>query len=286
MPLFIFISGRFSQIRDRRKYAKGIGRLIETFVVFQILHVIARFFMHRGNFALEHILVYPEMTMWYLQCLIYWRLLIYITHKSTLIKPIVVWSVIIASFMISLLAGFVPISKEFSIQRACSFLPFFMMGYYSHHFDVRKLLNRIPVTIAYIGIIAVFGIILLYFNGVYKFLSGAIPYLSPVDILIRLGCLVAAIFLSLLVMRITPDTKRFAKWGKVTLFVYMYHLFFEAVLKIVVNKGWLPSGVIPILMYSVILTIFLIWASKIKFFNIVMNPITHFLYAREQSSQA
>lgn len=93
--------------------------------------------------------------------------------------------------------------------------------------------------------------------------------------------MVAAMIISISVMRIAPNIKRFAEWGEVTLFVYIYHLFFEAALKIVVNKGYLPSGVIPIFGYSVLLTLFLIWASKYKLFNIVMNPITHYLKRRK-----
>jgi len=280
MPLFIFISGRFSQLRDRKRYLEGIGRLIETYVVFQILHIIARYFMHRGVFTLEHILVYPEMTMWYLQCLVYWRLLIYFMPQSSTWSKNNVVGVIFVSFVISLLAGYLPFSREFSIQRACSYLPFFMMGFYSHRIDIRGLLNRLPSSVAYATIAIVFGIILFYFNGSYKFLTGAIPYSASGDLLVRLGCMVAAMIISISVMRIAPNNKRFAEWGKVTLFVYMYHLFFEAVLKIVVHKGYLPSGVIPIFLYSVLLTLLLVWASKYKLFNMVMNPVTYYLKRR------
>ena len=40
MPFFMFISGRFSQIRDRAKYKKTIVRLFETYLVFQTIRCV------------------------------------------------------------------------------------------------------------------------------------------------------------------------------------------------------------------------------------------------------
>ena len=37
MPFFMFISGRFSQIKDRKKYLNGIILILETYIVFQII---------------------------------------------------------------------------------------------------------------------------------------------------------------------------------------------------------------------------------------------------------
>lgn len=89
-----------------------------------------------------------------------------------------------------------------------------------------------------------------------------------------------AIVLSSFVMRLTPINNHFSEWGKYTLFVYMYHLFLEAFLKIVVNKGYLPSGVFPIILYSVGLTFFLIIISKNKILNLMMNPISSILFVK------
>lgn len=40
MPLFVFISGRFSHIKNRANYKKGIIRLLETYVAFQVIRTI------------------------------------------------------------------------------------------------------------------------------------------------------------------------------------------------------------------------------------------------------
>ncbi len=283
MPLFIFISGRFSQVHDSRKYIKGILRLLETYVVFQILHIVSRYFMHRGSFELVHLLIYPEMTMWYLQCLIFWRLLaLYVLPKPEVLylKPngkSTAWGIVLISLILCLLAGFVPLRTQFSFQRTFSFSPFFIVGYYSASVDFKKRLTKLPLIIAYVVLAIIFIAISSFFNGNYKFLTGAVPYIVFPDLFVRCGCLFAAMVISIFVMRITPSSSIFAKWGQCTLFIYMYHLFFEAALKILVNKGYLPSGIVPIFIYSVALTMFLVWTSQFRLFNIILNPITNIL---------
>lgn len=78
MPLFVFVSGRFSHIKDRDKYKKGILRLIETYVVFQIVYSLILPLL-KGEELLWKYLIVPNWIMWYLMCLIWWRLFIYFT---------------------------------------------------------------------------------------------------------------------------------------------------------------------------------------------------------------
>lgn len=278
MPLFIFISGRFSQIRDRKKYGGGILRLFETYVVFQIIHIFSRYFMHKGNFELEHMLVIPEMAMWYLLCLIYWRLMVlYILPKPINDGKKVEVYIILLSFIISLFAGFVPLSRELSFQRAFAFLPFFIMGYYSASVDIKKRLTILPFWSCLLVIIAIFTIFCSYFKGSYNFLYYAFPYNDAYDLWMRMVCICSAVFCSLLIMRLVIPLYRVASWGKCTLFIYMYHLFLEAVLKIVIVKGFLPTGIIPIFIYSVAITMFLIWAYRFDVLNVIMNPISYLI---------
>lgn len=180
----------------------------------------------------------------------------------------------------SLLSGFMPIGRELSIQRAFALFPFFMMGYYSRHIDVRSRINKIPMPfcVAFIGISLM--CVLLFFNEAYVFLSYAVPYSVSVDLFIRFACMMSAILLSPVVMRVSPSSGRLSDWGRVTLFIYVYHLFFEAIIKMIVKRGILPSGLFWIFIYSVLLTMFLLWLSKSKFFNIIMNPFTFLFYQK------
>ena len=63
---------------------------------------------------------------------------------------------LVISICISLAAGYLPIGYHFSIHRTLSFLPFFVMGYYSVDIDLYKYLAKIPLCFAA-------GILLLFF---------------------------------------------------------------------------------------------------------------------------
>ena len=249
-------------------------------MVFQILHIISRMVVDRGPFSVMRSVVYPEMTMWYLQCLVYWRLFVYLVPPKILNHK---KEVILCSFLVCIISGFLPVGREFSIQRALCFSPFFFLGYYSFDIDLKNEIKKINILLTIFTFIVVFGVTYIWFNkDIGMILSGATPYVSheSINFLILKGrcCfIILAILLSLSFMRIIPESKKLSEWGKTTLFVYMYHLFFEAVLKIVVHKGYLPSGIFPLFLYSVILMLFLIWCSKFKLLSITLNPISYFI---------
>lgn len=280
MPLFIFISGRFSQMNDRRKYLKGIVRLLETYIVFQFLHIICRLVVNRGSFSIVNAIIYPEMTMWYLQCLIYWRLFVLLVPSSIINQKL---RVLIGSFVVCIIAGFLPVSREFSIQRALCFSPCFFLGYYSFNIDIKNVVKRVPLIASLATFIMVFIVIYFWVNkDISMVLSGAIPYIADGifnnNLLLGRFCfMIFAIILSVSFLKLTPENKYLSKWGRATLFVYMYHLFFEAVLKIIVHKGYLPDGFFPILFYSVVLMLFLLWCSNIRLLNIILNPISYLI---------
>ena len=95
MPMFIFISGRFSHIRDIAKYKLGLLRIIETYIVFQIIRSLIPL-LDKDPLSFHSILTYllnPTYTLWYLLCIIYWRLLVMLIPKSFLSeKPFVILS--------------------------------------------------------------------------------------------------------------------------------------------------------------------------------------------------
>lgn len=70
MPLFVFVSGRFSRIRDRTRYWRGICRLLETFLVFHAGWALVLF---AGGVPLGELLTKPVSPYWYLPALACWR---------------------------------------------------------------------------------------------------------------------------------------------------------------------------------------------------------------------
>ena len=87
--------------------------------------------------------------------------------------------IIYIAIVISLVGGFVPIGRVLSIQRTFALFPFFVMGYYSVDYDIRNIINRIPLPVALSVIFLTFISLFLYFNkDITRFLVNTDPYSS------------------------------------------------------------------------------------------------------------
>ena len=284
IPLFIFISGRFSHIKDIKKYKKGIVRLVETYVVFQIIRTIASVLFEKAVLSWDCLII-PNWILWYHVALIYWRLMVYFIY----LKAGQQWiqqhrlMIVLASFAISIMAGFIPVGDAFSLQRALSFLPFFVMGYYSVDFDIRDKCKKIPVTISLLIFIVIFGILYrLHMNLDYVH-HCSFPYWAEDNALtlLRLGLrclfLIIAIVLGALVMGLVPSNKVLAKWGSTTMFIYIYHSFAlrEVLFPLIVSSAIMQHPLILII-HAVYITAILLMLSYSKYLNILINPISYF----------
>lgn len=297
MPLFIFVSGRFSHIHDRKKYMRGIWRLLETFLLFMILTTflknglapIVAYTIHRAdniainwNETFDYIIANPNY-LWYLLTLIYYRIVVlYIPEKWIIKKK----GVLAASIILSLAGGFIPVGYEFSVQRTLAFLPFFVLGYYSTEYDIKKRVSKLPSALAGGG-----GIILLflicYMNRYISMdiLTNALPYwngheemLSSSIKMLGLRCLYipSAITLGICVMRLVPTIDMLAKWGGKTMFIFIYHMFAITPLSYLLNgSGIIPQCAVALFVYSLIITFTFLVMSRSKLLNFMLNPVSN-----------
>ena len=272
------ISGRFSHIRDRGKYKKGILRLFETYVVFQVIHTCFTV-LHGGSISLAYI-YRPHWTLWYLIVICYWRSIVYVIPLNWLKHR---YSVLSISLCISLLAGFIPVGHAFSLQRTLAFLPFFVIGYYSTDINIKELVGKIPLIIAVGTLLVTFGFLFLcsecnlphvllcnndYWTSDFKY--------AIMNLMKRAIFIPSAIILSIMVMRLVLNHTSFAKWGNITLFIYIYHSFtLRDVLFPLIKRSILPQNELLLFVYSIIIIVVLIKMSKFKFLNILLNPITY-----------
>lgn len=106
MPLFIFISGRFSHVKDRKKYVRGIYKLLETFIFFQIVWSFIDYMSLKDTSIMQFFIV-PRWTLWYLLSLVFWRLMVLLLTDDFLMyhKKFIIFS----SLIISIIGGFVPV---------------------------------------------------------------------------------------------------------------------------------------------------------------------------------
>lgn len=278
MPLFVFVSGRFSHIRDKKKYIQGIYRLLETYIVFQIIR--ASIHVVKGEDLLLSCIT-PQWTLWYLVALIYWRLAVLYFPKSLYYYR---KEIVIVSFFISILVGFIPIDNAFAFQRTFAFLPFFVMGYFSSDIDIRKYINMLPCFFAVLALIVTFVFFFFYFSDIdlvfvhhckssywsYDFYHTMLRFVA------RCVYIPTAIILGLFVMRLVPTNEVLARWGSITLFVFIYHTFAINFLLELTKRGFIPQNEIMLFVYAGIITFGLLYLSHFKLLNILLNPLCIF----------
>lgn len=276
MPLFIFISGRFSQLHDCNRYKKGILRIFETYVVFQLIRCLVQTF-HGSEFTAAYLYT-PNSIMWYLFSLMTWRLTIFfipakfLEHKGKVIP---------LCFGISLLAGFIPIGNAFALQKSLAYLPIFALGYYSADINVQSWIKaKIPSSIAAVTILAVFVTFYLINRNFASVTQCNAPYWDSKYPAIfkcfeRGVFLASALILSAMVVRVVPCIKAFSTWGSMTLFIYLFHSFaLREFLFPLIRSGILPVNDVLLPVYSMALLLVLVILSRISFLKILLNPIS------------
>lgn len=286
MPFFMYISGLFSQIKDRAKYKYGILTIIETFIVFQIIRCIKPI-LWGGTINIDYHLLYPKGTLWYLAYLVVYRLFIYIMPKQCLDSH--PKTIIFISLGTAIIGGFIPHGIS---DKLLSFFPYFLMGYYSYRINIKERIKRIPLLLSLIGLLSIFIIIsyainfdiwyILYYEASYYMTD---PIVAPNILCIsRIIAYISAIISSVFIMRIVLCKNVFHQYGSKTLFIYMYHTFIVLALRSLIAKGYLPQNEFILLSYTIAIIIGLLLLSKIPFFTFLMNPITYIQRHKEQDN--
>ena len=283
MPLFVFISGRFSHINEKKRFINRTLKLVETYIVFQLLFIALSYVL--DNSVSISSFTKPFWIFWYLLSLAYWRMMVYFMPDKWLLHR---KTILILSLCLSLVAGYIPIGYHFSIHRTLSFLPFFVMGSYSANIDILKYMKRIPLFIA-IGTLFVIFIIYFYLMiDNYSFVLHC-PYMDWENLLVfneiaspvvRCIFIVLAVFISFMVLRLVSARKILADCGVKTLFIYVYHSLALKLLFQFISRGYLPKNEILLVVYSILIIIGLLFLSRFKVFYMLLNPISYFCESR------
>lgn len=259
-------------------------RLLETYLVFQAIKCFIPAIWH-GNLSLHTVYVFlmsPRWTLWYLRSLIYWRLVIVKIAPNILEKcPVVVFSI---SLMLSIMGGFIPIGHELSFQRTFAFFPFFIMGYYSVEVDLKKYVLIVPYFLAFTSLLSAFLFIFFFMNVDLSYIINcstsywSTPNMPPIIRCFgRIIFLMVATFLGFMVMRLVKVHPLTAKWGSMTLGIYVYHSIIVYALITLINRGYLPQNVPLLFIYAVIITSgILFFLTRYNIFTIMLNPISFY----------
>ena len=276
MPLFVFVSGFFS---NNRHVMRGAMRLLETYIVYQLIKGIAY------HYSPLWLLIMPAPMLWYLVALIIWRLL-YASFEKMGVK--ISWQLLFLLVCVSIVAGFVPwIGREFALSRILVFAPYFFLGVIVQKKQIMTLINeKVNYNFA-IGILAltlvfssIFAMGLINVRDVF---SGTFPYHEDNKLIYagaRLLSYLSSAVVSIAVIRVFSFKNQIlGVVGKDSLKYYMFH----GLCLMGVEFFALPWSIFYAVFYASVVSIAIFFFNKSKFSDFAIAPVSYiFNRKREQ----
>lgn len=278
MPLFVFVSGYFSHMKNKKKYLTRMGTIFETYIVFQFIRCIKPMFTE-GNMSLFPDILFPKGILWYLACLLLWRAIIVLFNEQRLkyYKTSILTFFIISGIGI----GFFSINGTISRFLILGF--YFFLGYYFKGQYI-SYLKRIPLLASIICILCLFTLVYLKLNtdirSIIHFESYfSKPTISPFILLFSRICVyIFALVFGCLVMRLVLAKKILASWGDCTLAIFMFHTFIIIPLRPLLTNNVLPNNEFMLFIYAIIILFTLAYmAHHFIIITIILNPISYIL---------
>ena len=265
IPLFIFISGYFSRKKDRKDFLPSIWKLLEPLIIFHVIGVC----FYEDSLSVRTILT-PWFVLWYLLSLICWRLMLQIIPDRILNQTKLI---LITTFCISILAGFLPFDRMFSLQRTLSYMPFFFLGYYMKGKNLYLPDKYKPLCIVFlIGMLA----ILFFYPHRLNVLKHANPYSNIYGAAIRMFFFAIAVPMSVAFINVCPKTAWIARQGRLTMQYYIFHALLILPIMTVVGKLGVPMSFITAAIITTGIAMGLSLVMKIPYVKTLTNPSLFF----------
>lgn len=267
MPVFVFLSGYFtSMAADAQRRMQWLKKTLIIYAVAQLTLYVLRISLDYLVGCLENnsvdvkilswdIVVLPELALWYLVCLVYWRLAVWAVFSKTNDLVLLAVSVVLALF-----SGFIPVDEHIAFQRAFAFFPFFVLGAVFRKRNLIMQLERLPMAVA--------AVLLLLGLFAARLLPTYLPILHYANwhqLVWRALQTGLGMFLCLLIVRLSRCgfTRLFAEYGKRTLWIYIGHIYF-------IILGWklfpyfgITLNVLTAVLLAMIYCAFLVFLSRI-----------------------
>ena len=262
MPLFIMISGYFSRKKEKKSFLKDIVKLVKVYFIFHLFWIFIG--IYNGRTITFERFFHPSFTLWYLHCLIIWRLFLQLIPSKLLSNTYLIMSM---SLLISIFGGFIHVSNLLSLQRLFTFMPLFFLGYYAKEYGWFKKNYQLKWYYLFLPIV-----LIVIENIIRLDYWGRSPYDSMLDLIRRIFFLTSSVFISWGIIKLLPlNISLFSKEGKDVLFYYMYHsivLYFIAA--ILQWMGIVANGYILLLVFISTMVI-LYFLRKIKILHIPLK---------------
>ncbi len=270
MPLFILVSGYLTKNPDEQRSKdmwRGVGNIFITLLVFQFITALRRFLQYDVPFT-QALFTFPSGILWYLMCLIYWRIGFYYTPNWLRDKPVLYLAI---ALVMSLLCGLTHIGNTLAIQRGLNFYFFFLLGYYFRQGAINT--RWWHANLLHIGVaVVLLPLIFWLFPRCGNVMNGADHY-TLVDLPQKALILACSLAMCLIVFNFMREVKPLAHIGKDSLFYYVYHIhIISLMLTPVMNRFDIPVTLPFIILYTLAILGVLFLMSKIKFFRWLVAP--------------
>ena len=221
IPLFIFTTGLFAR-KSSRSPLERFTKILCIYIIAQV--AVTLYYEYFLNIVKDgETILIPRFTLWYLLTCSYLYLSEYLFRKYSFKK------VFITTLIIGILSGFFQFIDDYlSISRTITFLPFFVLGYYSKDIDllkyIKKYKNIILILVIILTIWFIFNQNFFEFKDTY-FKYSYFDYNNPFECFYK-RCLMYIIFMifSAFILNITPKKEMLiSHLGKYTLIIYLVH---------------------------------------------------------------
>lgn len=275
MPLFIFISGYLS--KNTNKSQKGAFKnLLIPYIFFNMLWYTV---VYIGTKDFMFSLIYPGWTLWYLISLFFWRI-----SLKYLVK---IKYIITISFVIGLIIGLLPKGESIlSISRTITFLPFFLLGYFSEekNFTIIKKMGKINSFIVILVFIAIAFYIAINDSVPYEFLYNSKSYFNMgltivQGVIFRSLLYLGAILLSICIINFIPNKRKFyTHIGEYTMNIYVFHIYLILIVFFFIPNWDIGAMRKMLLLISPICITYILSSRSVeKFYDIIFNIINKHL---------
>ena len=269
MPLFILISGYLTKHPDNqqpRQMWKGVGNIMVTLFIFQAITSF-RIYLYSGD-VLMSLKGFPFGILWYLMSLIWWRIMLYYTPKSLLNRPLLY---LIIAIVVSFMSGLFHLGSFLAVQRTLNFYFFFLLGFYYRQGTFNTPLwhnNNLHAVV----LVVLLPLLLWLYPRCGNIMNGA-DYYGIAGLPQKAMVLMCSIPMTLLMFNIIPDIKLLRPIGKDSLFYYLYHMLFLAIVVGPLVKAYdLPRTLPFIILYTAFTLLSLVVLHKIPLFRWLIHP--------------
>ena len=273
MPLFVMISGYLTHRQPIAKFKESMLSLFVTLCSFELISLVLKALVYHTLIPLYQ----PYWTLWYLFCLILWRVTVQVIPDSVLSKKAAVLTVTVIA---SVVTPFIPLGYIGSFQRFFTFLPFFMIGYYMSRENMQRLQN-INILVPITTLICCLAVTLSLDQQipVLKILRGAEHYGQfdeNIELIIcsKLVFFVLSFLSSFAIISIIRWTSTFsANEGTKSLIYYLYHgLVIEFVLVPLVHILHIEQSIFVAMAATIICVLICYYLSKNRIFTLSTDP--------------